>query len=166
MDERFIPLAAFVRSLGTVAPAAPQPAPVPGAPSPPCDESRDVRDFAHADIVHELTLMRLAAFEAFERAKATLLDALATQVLGRELALAPADVEALATSTLELFCELEPVSIAVSALDAERVRTPLPVRIDASLGAGDFVVDVRDGTLASHFTFRLQGALERARASA
>jgi len=38
--------------------------------------------------------------------------------------------------------------------------------VDSSLGAGDLVVDVRDGTLESHFTFRLESALERAERNA
>ena len=133
---------------------------------PPPQIVRSVVDFAHADIVHELALMRLAALESFERAKDALLEALAADVLGRELALAPVDVEALVRRAVARFADLEPVSIAVAPSDAERVHALLPMRIDAALEAGDLIVDVRDGALESTFLFRLQSALDRASAGA
>jgi hypothetical protein len=38
----------------------------------------------------------------------------------------------------------------------------VPVRIDSGLGAGDLIVDVRDGTFESTFAFRLEDAVARA----
>ena len=127
---------------------------------------RGVIDFAHADVVHELALMRLAAYEAFERAARRIVGTLARDVLGRDLILAPVDVDALAAEALAAFAEAEPVALAISPEDAERVRSPLPVRVDPSLEAGDLVVDVRDGSFESRFVFRLEAALERAERSA
>jgi flagellar biosynthesis/type III secretory pathway protein FliH len=111
--------------------------------------------------VHDLALLRLAAYEAFERSAARLLRTLALDVLGRELLVAPADLEALAAQALAAFAAAEPVGLAVSPHDAERVRTPLPLRVDPSLEAGDLVVDVRDGAFESRFAFRLESALAR-----
>lgn len=170
MDD-FIPLATLLRGAQAVpvaaaaavtatSPDAALPSSVDPLPAAP-NAVRNVMDFAHADVVHELALMRLAALESFERAKYRLLEALAAEVLGRDLALAPADVEALAQRAVARFADLEPVTIAVSPSDAERVRAPLPLRIDAALQAGDLVVDVRDGALESTFVFRLQSALDR-----
>jgi hypothetical protein len=160
VDERFIPLAAFVR--GTAPASRPVPDPVPTASVPAVVEvARGDAGLAHAEIAHDLTLMRLAAFEAFEGAKHALLRSFAEAVLGRELALAPADVGALAKHVTR-FNDLEPVSLVVSAADAERVRTALPTRVDPSLTAGDFVVEVRDGALESPRGFRFQAALARA----
>jgi flagellar biosynthesis/type III secretory pathway protein FliH len=160
VDERFIPLAAFVRGTRAASGAVPEPVSLTTAPAPAVAEVAD--GFVHAETVRDLTLMRLAAFEAFESAKHALLVSLAEAVLGRELALAPADVDALAKRVIELFHDLEPVSLVVSAADAERVRTPLPTRVDLSLAAGDLVVEVRDGALESRFAFRLRAALARA----
>ena len=119
-------------------------------------------EFAHAALVRELTLIRLAAHEAFERSKDSLLASLAQGVLGRELALSPAELEALVTGVVAASRELEPVSLVLNAFDAERVRTPLRIRIDPSLAPGDFIVEVRDGALESPMSFRLRAALERA----
>jgi flagellar biosynthesis/type III secretory pathway protein FliH len=150
VDERFISLAAFVRG--------PAPAAGPVAPA----VVRGVIDFAHADLATELSLMRLAALEAFERSTAQALRLFASDVLARELALSPADIEALVKRALASFAEHEPVAISVSPSDAERVRAQVPVRIDPALEAGDLVVQVRDGTLESQFSFRLEDALRRA----
>lgn len=163
MDERFVSLAAFVRAAASTPVTPPIAAPAPQAAPEVC---RGVIDFAHADVVHELALLRLAALEAFERGTERLLRALADDVLARELELAPSEIEALAKAALATFADHEPVAIAVSAVDAERVRTPLPVRVDPALVSGDLVVDVRDGAFESHFAFRLEAALERARRTA
>lgn len=166
MDERFIPLVAFVRGSNAVAGTVPEAAAAApeamatGLPLPA--DPRDSAEFAYAPVVRELTLMRLAAHEAFERSKGSLLAALAEHVLGRELALAPAELKVLVARVLEASRELEPVSLALCAVDAERIRTPLRTRIDPSLRPGDFIVEVRDGALESPLRFRLRAALERA----
>ena len=166
MDERFIPLAAFVSRTGSL-PVAAAPSAAPEAsrtePGAPLEVSHTTNEFAHADAAHELALMRLAAHEAFERAKDSLLTSLAEHVLGREFALAPAHIEALVARVVDASRELEPVSLALNAADMERVRTALPKRIDPSLEPGDFVVEVRDGSLESPLRFRLRAALDRAR---
>ncbi len=116
-------------------------------------------DLARADIVQELALMRLAALEAFERATADLLASLAQDVLARELAIAPADLGALAARALAQFAEHEPIAIVVAPGDAAAFETPLPVRVDASLDAGDLAIDVRDGHFESRFALRLREAV-------
>ena len=163
MDERFIPLAAFVRgnahtaiapvqSAGT---AAESEAATPGV-------TPGVLDFAHADVVHELALMRLATMEAYGRAVESLLRSLADDVLARELLLAPADVDALVQRVLATFPVRDPVALRVSAADAGRVQAGLAIRVDPSLGSGDLIVVVRDGALESRFAQRLEDALARA----
>jgi hypothetical protein len=153
VDESFVPLATFVRGTSI--------APPPRALDPLPSVANVVADFAHADLAQELALMRLAAIEAFERSTTRLLRALAEDVLARELAIAPVDVAALVTRVLARYTEHEPVEIVVCPRDAERVRVPLPLRVDAELVSGDLVVVVRDGAFESHFAFRLDAALER-----
>ena len=154
VDESFISLAALVRCALA--------APLEHVPAPVSDAPRSVAPFARSDIVHELVLMRLAAIEAFESGTTRLLRALADDVLGRELSVSAADVASLAARLLATYGEHEPIEIVVSAVDAERVRVPLPVRVDPALVAGDLVVRVRDGAFESQFGFRLESALERA----
>lgn len=111
--------------------------------------------------------MRLAAREALERAGRALLGSLASDVLGRELALAPIDVEALIARTLATSDDFEPARVVLSEadaaqFDATRMRGALPVRTDSALAAGHFIIEVRDGVLDSQHAFRLQTVLERA----
>lgn len=172
MAEKFVALATLIRA-GRVAESttAPQdapsalqaivPEPVPASPH----VARNVRDFAHADVVHELALMRLAAREAFEHAAIVLLETLARDVLARELSTAPADIEALVERALGAFAACDPVGVAVARVDRERVHAAVPVSVDDDLDAGDLVVDVRDGALVSSFAFRLDDALARVAAS-
>ena len=162
MGESFIPLAALVR--GASAPAA---ASEPSTDAPIVAGSMDApaqraEAFAYADAIGDLALMRLAALDGYERACARLLESLASEVLGRELALAPADLAALLQRALAAFSEQEPLAVVLSPHDAGRVRVPLPVRIDPALSAGDLVIEVSDGELESYFAFRTQAALARA----
>ncbi len=116
-------------------------------------------------VVEGLALMRLAALEAFERARLRLLEALAREVLARELMLAPADLDALAARALRVFAESEPLALLVSPADAERVSSPLPVRVDPALSAGDLLVAVRDGEIDARFELRVTGAILAAAAT-
>lgn len=172
MAENFVSLATLVRAGRVVESTAashqtsPSPsaiAPEPARTSPPV--VRNVRDFAHADVVHELALMRLAAREAFEHAAIAMLESLARDVLARELTAAPADIGALVERALGAFSACEPVGVAVARVDRERVHAAVPVRVDDDLEAGDLMVDVRDGALVSSFAFRLDDALARVAAA-
>jgi len=165
MDDGFVSLATLV----TAAAAANTTAAAP----PPSDDGLAGRsgaaapetggdDCAFARLSKDLALMRVAALEAFESGTERLLRALADDVLARELALAPADVAALAAHALAAYAEHEPVEIVVAPCDAERVRAPVAVRADPTLGPGDLVVRVRDGAFESTFAFRNAGALARA----
>jgi len=109
-------------------------------------------------VVEDLALLRLAALETFERARARMLEILAREVLARELMLAPADLDALAARALRTFADSEPLALVVAPADAERVSSPLPVRVDPSLVAGDLLIAVRDGEIDARFELRLSEA--------
>ncbi len=155
MGERFIALATLLRA--TIAPVAESTS----EPLPRAEVVREARDFAHAGVVHELALLRLAAREAFERATTTLLQALARDVLARELALAPAAIATLVDAALVAASASEPVTIVVSPADRVYVHATVPLRVDESLVAGDVIVEVRDGAFVSTFALRLDDALAR-----
>jgi hypothetical protein len=110
----------------------------------------------------ELALARLAAIEAYERAGRELIATLANQVLARELALAPSDIEALARNVLERFASEEPVAVVVSPSLATRICTGIPVRADLVLDDDDLVLEVRDGLLDLRLNVRLTNAIEDA----
>jgi hypothetical protein len=132
-----------------------------GASPPGADARRPRQPPAQPSELASLALVRLAAREAFERAAARVLEGLAHEVLGRELRLAPADIEALVARARVAFANSGPVAIEVSAADALALaeRAGLPVRIDPALGPGDVVVRVRDGAFESPLAFRLAGVL-------
>ena len=162
MDDRFVTLASLVAGV------APAPAPVVSSVTAKANEARPsvaaarpMLDLARAEVVQELALMRIAALEAFERAGADLLHRLAHDVLARELALAPADVCALAARALAMLAEMEPVAIVVAPADAAAFETALPLRVDASLDAGDLVIDVTDGAFESRYALRVREAIAR-----
>jgi len=110
----------------------------------------------------DLALARLAALEAYQRAVPRLLAALAQDVLGRELALAPADLSRLAALACKRFEAEEPVALWVSPADERCVSSALPIRGDPALEPGDLVLEVRDGELDARFALRLAGALATA----
>lgn len=165
MDERFVSLATYLRatSLHVASDArcedvadAERPASVATA----SDRVASIVDFARADIVEDLTIMRIAAMEAFERRARRLITELARDVLVRELALAPVDIEALVADSLGALADYEPIALGIASVDRGRIRTPLPLREDPELVAGDLIVYVRDGAFESTFEFRLAAAIE------
>ena len=154
MDDRFVTLASLVA--GAPAANAPVAVPLSGLATSAPVSVRPVLDLARADIAQELALVRLAALEAFERASADLMARLADDVLGRELALAPVDLAAIAARALARFAEYEPVALAVAPDDVAAFDSPLPVRADASLDAGDLTIEVADGAFETRFTLRVR----------
>jgi hypothetical protein len=115
---------------------------------------------AHEDAIAELVRMRLFALEAFERGVESMLASFARDVLARELAIAPPDLSALASHALAAFHRDEPIRLVVSAADVSRVTSPLPLRMDPALQAGDLVVEVAAGAFESPLAFRFSTALD------
>ena len=165
MQGTFVPLAAMLRAARV--PSAPLA--TPAAISQPQHNVPDVREretppdpgFAR-EVCAQLTLARLAACEAFERAATRLVDLLARDVLARELALAPADVAALVARVRALFERDEAVTVVVAPCDAERIASGVPLRADPALEPGDVVVEVRDAAIDARFELRAADAVAAA----
>jgi flagellar biosynthesis/type III secretory pathway protein FliH len=115
---------------------------------------------ARENVVANLARMRLFALEAFERGVESMLASFARDVLARELAIAPPDLSALASQALAAFHRDEPIRLVVAPADAARVTSPLPLRVDPSLRAGDLVVEVDAGAFESPLAFRFSSALD------
>lgn len=158
MPEGFVPLAVVLR--GDVA-RAPEKVPAEVAIVAAVPASADVPSpNAHENAVGDLVRMRLFALEAFERGVESMLASFARDVLARELAIAPPDLGALASRALAAFHRDEPIRLVVSPADAARVASPLPLRVDPSLQAGDLVVEVAAGAFESPLAFRFSTALD------
>jgi flagellar biosynthesis/type III secretory pathway protein FliH len=151
-----MPLAASLRAAAR--PASPE---LPRPAAPDACETFTIEALRREELIGELVLARLAALEAYERTVPALLEALAREVLGRELALAPPELSKLAAEICAGFASEEPVALIVAPDDAARVTCGLPVRTDAALRHGDLVLEVRDGEIDARFTLRIAGALER-----
>jgi flagellar biosynthesis/type III secretory pathway protein FliH len=154
VPEGFVSLAERLRPVA--APAPPQTLPLDDAAGVASSE-----DLA-AEIVHELSLARLAALEAYDRAVPRLLTALAQEVLGRELALAPADVAALAADLGARFAREEPVAVIVAPSEALGAECKLRIRRDPGLRPGDLILEVRDGEVDARFAVRRANAIASA----
>ena len=162
MPEEFVSLATMLRA---------------GTPRDPCVASVAAGQAEVAaqreDRPHDETLDALAGevrwfrarlAEAFDAALARLLDDLACDVLARELALASADIAAIAAAVLERAADESPVAIRVYPDDAAAlIGMELPVTRDQSLRPGDLMVDLRDGQLDASLGVRLDGILRCSR---
>lgn len=155
----FIPLALLLRPLPpTVLSTPPEPAvpPLAGVPAreeekPPFEETPSFDDG------RALLQVRLA--EWFERARERLLRGFAREVLVRELALAPVDVDLLARQAIAAFADDAPHALAVAPGDVARLQIALPVVADAGLEPGDVALEVSDGRLLSSVQLRVDGVI-------
>jgi flagellar biosynthesis/type III secretory pathway protein FliH len=111
------------------------------------------------EMLRDVRLFHARVIEAVEAAVETLVGDIAAEVLGRELALAPADIESIVDRTLERFAAEEPVRVRVHAGEAERLRCTLPVVIDPQLRPGDAAIDVRTGSIDASLGVRLESAI-------
>lgn len=148
----FVPLAEWLRGRdgGTREEREPQ---TPAAPAPAAAEP-------FAGFAGELGLLRVAACEGFEGAARRLLERLARDVLGRELALAPCDLAALVGAARAELEASEPVCFVVPP-GAEAFLPPgLAFRSDPRLAPGDLFVEVRDGGFDARLHVRANRALE------
>jgi hypothetical protein len=108
----------------------------------------------------ELGIVRVAACESFEDAVRRLLERLACDVLGRELALAPCDLGGLlATARAELEA-LEPLCLVTAPGEQAEFPRVFSCRSDPSLAPGDLFVEVSGGAIDLRLRARVQRALE------
>jgi hypothetical protein len=115
---------------------------------------------------NETPLAHARAAEWFERARELLLRRFARDVLARELALAPADIETLARQALAAFADALPTALSVAPADVAHLDLSLPVFADAELAPGDVVIEVGDGKLLSSLQLRVEGAIAEVLAEA
>jgi len=152
MPNRFVSLATRLREPASIAPEVP-------GDAPSADEE-PVR--APSGAIDDCAMFRARLLEAFDRARATFIADLATEVLARELQLAPASIDAIAARIVADYSDEMPVRLRVSPGDRERVQVDLPIEVDPSLRSGDVVLVVRDGSLESTLGARLDAVVRAA----
>jgi flagellar biosynthesis/type III secretory pathway protein FliH len=119
----------------------------------------------------ERTVDALAAARRFHAALADALDAaldalvrkIAREVLGRDLALAPVDIAAIASSVLYRYAAESPVCLRAHPDQINQLAgLGLGVVADPKLGRGDIIVELRSGTIDARLAARLECVLESA----
>lgn len=98
--------------------------------------------------------------EALQTAFESLLLDLASEVLGRELLLEPADLQRIVERTLERYAGLEPLRVRVHPGDAAALELEIPLLCDDTLMRGDAIVELRDGEIDASLGVRLEALLE------
>lgn len=134
---------------------APQP-----LPEPPREEDADL-DAERRAILASARLFHARLREMMDEARDALLCDLACEVLARELAIAPADVQRIIERLYEQFAHEEPIAVRVHPADAHAVRCGLPIREDAALQPGDAVLELRFGSVDARLGVRLESVLDR-----
>jgi flagellar biosynthesis/type III secretory pathway protein FliH len=172
VGAEFVALADLLRAPVACADAVQAPV-TRAAPRPTAagDEGVFDRSFADAGAAEAVAagrdarLFRARLADAFDEAAARLLRELASDVLARELRLAPCDLAELVRRA----CERAPVvRVRVASCDVARVRAGAPrlrgeevqVVEDFALAGGDVVIEVAGGALDARLGVRLATVLE------
>jgi hypothetical protein len=158
----FVALADLLRAPGAVAPL-----PSPDATRAPEDGEQPAFAVAHdeadvRDVLREARLFRARLADAFDDAAARLLRELASDVLARELRLAPCDLAAIVR---RIAARAPVLRVRVGAGDLARgVALPRGCGAvlveDRALGDGDAVVELAGGALDARLGVRLATVLE------
>lgn len=114
------------------------------------------------ELAREVRLFQARVIEAVEAAVETLVGDIAADVLGRELLLAPADIDAIVDAALERFVSEEPLRVRVHPEDVPRLACGVPVVADAGLRPGDAVIELRRGSVDASLGVRLATLLQAA----
>lgn len=152
MADEFVSLGAYLHApaFPPVTEKEPREAEVPAERDPVLD-----------DVASQMRRFRAALYDAFAAVRERMLRDIACEVVGRELQLAPAEVEAIA---LRACAQIEaPLGVRVHPLDAAAFEQwTCDLETDASLHRGDVVLRVRDGAIDAALGVRLEGVLAAA----
>lgn len=145
----FIPLAELLRPPRVdAAPAL--------AAAPPVEEDEAPAPREIVDAVRAAKRFRAQLADAFDDAAARLLRELASDVLARELRLAPCD---LAAVVARIHMRAPVVRVRLAPEDGHRVPD-FPAVVDETLRAGDAIVEVAGGALDARLGVRVGALLE------
>jgi seryl-tRNA synthetase len=148
-------------------------------PNPPADEvpdgatEDDVREVfeesgeledAESGLLRDVRLFHASVIEGVEAAIETITGDIAAGVLGRELQLAPADIDAIVDRALQRYLADEPLRVRVHPDEAVGLSCGVPVVGDERLRYGDAVIELRCGSVDATLGVRFASVLRAARA--
>ena len=108
-----------------------------------------------SELVREVRLFHARIVEAVEAAVETLVEDIAADVLGRELLLAPCDIEAIVDRALARLASEQPLRVRLHAEDAAGLKCAVPLIVDERLRRGDAVIELHDGAVDASLGVRL-----------
>ncbi len=152
--ERFRSLASTL-----LAPRAPELEEVPETSEPMPPDEQAVSNDERLAALREVRLFRAGVIEAVEAAVETITADIAADVLGRELLLAPADIESIVDRALQRFAGEEPMRVRLHDDDAAQAKCALPVVRDPALRRGDAIIELRSGSIDVSLGIRLETLL-------
>lgn len=116
---------------------------------------------ACAASVYQIRRFQAALAEALDAALDVLLRDLASDVLARELALAPAEVAAIAARALERYADESPVRVRAHPDETQLLDAcGVPIVADSRLRRGDVEIDLHAGTIDATLGARLLCVLD------
>jgi len=147
MFERFVPLAAFLRP-----------------ETPPLElPTESAYEAVHPDVedaVGAARRFRAGLADALDAGVLCLLREISTNVLGRELKIAQADVAAVVAAALARFDEERVLVIRAHCEDLEKLAAfGIECVADSRLRRGELFFEVRSGTIDLRFAARLEAAV-------
>ena len=114
-----------------------------------------------AEAIRVARHFRAALADALANATATLIRELASEVLARELTITPCAIESLVARLASDHVSAGPLRLRISPFD--RVTTcEFPIVVDASIQAGDALLECTSGIVDARLGVRLSDVLDRA----
>jgi flagellar biosynthesis/type III secretory pathway protein FliH len=126
--------------------------------SAPCEAQPD--DELVADVCERVRRFRAMLADALDRSLAELLREIAIDVVGRELLLAPADLEAIVRRARERCAEI-PIAVRVHPAQHRLCDFGVPALADPSLRSDDVQIDLRSGSIDARLGVRIEQMLAR-----
>ena len=127
------------------------------------EESGELED-AESGLLRDVRLFHASVIEGVEAAIETITGDIAAEILGRELHLAPADIEAIVDRALQRYLADEPLRVRVHPGEAVGLSCGVPVVGDERLRYGDAVIELRCGSVDATLGVRFASMLRAARA--
>jgi flagellar biosynthesis/type III secretory pathway protein FliH len=118
-------------------------------------EEVDESDDALTDLLRDIRLFHAAVMEGVEDAIEIILADIASDVLGRELQLAPVDLAMIVHRMVQRYLADEPVCFRVHPSEAAALACDVPVVCDERLRTGDCVLELRSGHVDASLGIRL-----------
>jgi len=119
---------------------------------------------AESGLLRDVRLFHTSVIEGVEAAIETITGDIAANVLGRELHVAPADIDAIVDRALQRYLADEPLRVRVHPDEAAGLSCGVPVVGDERLRYGDAVIELRCGSVDATLGVRFASVLRAARA--